>query len=94
MEWSFICVKTAYFSVISLFLFIVNDDRIHLECYFAAALTNLSCILALLFWKPDPGQLPLFFVFPGLWGMADAIWQTQTNGSLKSLNLFNLNYKL
>ncbi|CAL8314826.1 unnamed protein product [Boreogadus saida] len=46
---------------------------------FLAALTNLSCILALLFWKPDPDQMPLFFVFPALWGMADAIWQTQTN---------------
>ncbi|KAI4791336.1 hypothetical protein KUCAC02_034064 [Chaenocephalus aceratus] len=44
-----------------------------------AALTNFSCIIALLFWRPHPDQLPIFFVFPALWGMADAIWQTQTN---------------
>ncbi|XP_063078386.1 protein unc-93 homolog A [Engraulis encrasicolus] len=44
-----------------------------------AALINLSCIIALLFWRPHPDQLPVFFVFPALWGMADAIWQTQTN---------------
>ncbi|CAL8318219.1 unnamed protein product [Merluccius merluccius] len=47
--------------------------------FFLAALTNLSCILALLFWRPNPAQLPVFFVFPALWGLADAIWQTQTN---------------
>lgn len=46
---------------------------------FLAALANFSCIIALLFWKPHPDQLAVFFVFPALWGMADAIWQTQTN---------------
>lgn len=44
-----------------------------------AALTNLASIIALLLWKPHPDELPVFFVFPALWGMADAIWQTQTN---------------
>ncbi|XP_036406170.1 protein unc-93 homolog A [Megalops cyprinoides] len=44
-----------------------------------AAVSNFSCILALLFWQPHPNQLPLFFVFPALWGMGDAVWQTQTN---------------
>ncbi|XP_038818525.1 protein unc-93 homolog A-like [Salvelinus namaycush] len=44
-----------------------------------AAVTNFSCILALLFWRPHPDQLPVFFVFPALWGLADAVWQTQTN---------------
>ncbi|XP_029966647.1 protein unc-93 homolog A [Salarias fasciatus] len=47
--------------------------------FFFAALANFSCIIALLFWRPDPDQLWIFFVFPGLWGMSDAIWQTQTN---------------
>ncbi|XP_062407344.1 protein unc-93 homolog A-like [Sardina pilchardus] len=44
-----------------------------------AAVTNLSCILGLLVWRPHPDQLPAFFIFPSLWGMADAIWQTQMN---------------
>uniref|UniRef100_A0A3B5RD39 Unc-93 homolog A n=1 Tax=Xiphophorus maculatus TaxID=8083 RepID=A0A3B5RD39_XIPMA len=40
---------------------------------FSAGATNLSCIIALLFWRPHPDQLPVFFVcFPALWGMADA----------------------
>ncbi|XP_061284538.1 protein unc-93 homolog A isoform X3 [Bos javanicus] len=43
------------------------------------AVTQLACIVALLLWKPHPSQLPVFFVFPSLWGMADAVWQTQNN---------------
>ena len=52
----------------------------------AAAVLNLCCIIALLLWRPDPDQLPVFFVFPALWGMGDAVWQTQTNGKLPPLN--------
>ncbi|XP_039604702.1 protein unc-93 homolog A [Polypterus senegalus] len=44
-----------------------------------AAFTNLACIISLLTWKPHPDEFPVFFVFPALWGLADAIWQTQTN---------------
>ncbi|KAI4887681.1 hypothetical protein NFI96_014873 [Prochilodus magdalenae] len=44
-----------------------------------AALINLSSALALRFWQPHPNQLAVFFVFPALWGVGDAIWQTQTN---------------
>lgn len=45
-----------------------------------AAATNLSCIISFLLWKPDPNQLAVFFVLAALWGAADAVWQTQTNG--------------
>lgn len=58
----------------------LNDVCLIFICPFSAALANFCCIIALLFWRPDPHQLPVFFVFPALWGMADAIWQTQTNG--------------
>ncbi|XP_072218262.1 protein unc-93 homolog A [Leuresthes tenuis] len=47
--------------------------------FLLATVANFSSIIALLYWKPHPDQLPVFFVFPALWGMADAIWQTQTN---------------
>lgn len=46
---------------------------------FSAALANFACIIALLFWRPHPDDFWVFFTFPALWGMADAIWQTQTN---------------
>ncbi|NXU75725.1 UN93A protein, partial [Oreotrochilus melanogaster] len=45
-----------------------------------ATSTNAACIAALLLWKPHPKQLAVFFVFPALWGLSDAVWQTQTNG--------------
>ncbi|XP_039737471.1 protein unc-93 homolog A isoform X1 [Pteropus medius] len=48
--------------------------------YMLGAVTHLSCIVALLLWKPSPDQLAVFFVFAGLWGVADAVWQTQNNG--------------
>lgn len=47
--------------------------------YAFGAVTQLSCIVALLLWRPSPDQLAVFFVFSGLWGMADAVWQTQNN---------------
>ncbi|XP_060947674.1 protein unc-93 homolog A [Limanda limanda] len=47
--------------------------------FLLAALTNFGCIIALLMWKPHPDELAVFFVFPALWGMSDAVWQTQTN---------------
>uniref|UniRef100_A0A8C0MEW2 Protein unc-93 homolog A n=2 Tax=Canis lupus familiaris TaxID=9615 RepID=A0A8C0MEW2_CANLF len=47
--------------------------------YGLGAVTHLSCIVALLLWKPHPDQLAVFFVFSGLWGVADAVWQTQNN---------------
>ncbi|KAM9798243.1 protein unc-93 homolog A [Neosynchiropus ocellatus] len=47
--------------------------------FLLAAVLNFGCIMALLFWRPDPDALAVFFVFPALWGMADAVWQTQTN---------------
>ncbi|XP_017310923.1 protein unc-93 homolog A [Ictalurus punctatus] len=44
-----------------------------------AAVINLSCVIALLYWRPHPDELPFLFVFPALWGVADAVWQTQAN---------------
>ncbi|NWX61196.1 UN93A protein, partial [Promerops cafer] len=44
-----------------------------------AAVMNTGCIIALLLWKPHPKQLAVFFVIPALWGLSDAVWQTQTN---------------
>ncbi|ELW69059.1 Protein unc-93 like protein A [Tupaia chinensis] len=47
--------------------------------YSLGSVIQLACITALLLWRPRSDQLALFFVFPGLWGMADAVWQTQNN---------------
>ncbi|XP_066286409.1 protein unc-93 homolog A-like [Branchiostoma lanceolatum] len=42
-------------------------------------LLNLSLMIHLLAMTPDPQYAPVFFVHVGLWGVADAIWQTQIN---------------
>ncbi|KAM4694255.1 uncharacterized protein O3C94_004699 [Discoglossus pictus] len=38
--------------------------------------TSISCIIGLLLWSPNPNQLALFFIFPSLWSLSDAICQT------------------
>ncbi|CAH7305860.1 Unc93a [Phodopus roborovskii] len=47
--------------------------------YGMGATIHLSCITTLLLWRPALAQLPVFFIIPALWGMADAVWQTQNN---------------
>ncbi|CAH2251643.1 unc-93 homolog A [Pelobates cultripes] len=44
--------------------------------FMLAALTSASCIIALLLWCPHPSQFAVFFIFPALWSMSDAICQT------------------
>ncbi|XP_013389655.1 protein unc-93 homolog A isoform X2 [Lingula anatina] len=40
---------------------------------------HLSLQVVFLTWQPTSDSLALLFVFAGLWGMGDAIWQTQIN---------------
>ena len=47
---------------------------------FGAAL-NVGAITVLFVWTPDPEEKEIFFVLAAVWGMADAIWQTQINGN-------------
>jgi predicted MFS family arabinose efflux permease len=37
-------------------------------------------VVVLLFWRPHPSSPLVFFVISGLWGVGDAVWQTQMNG--------------
>ncbi|XP_046333735.2 protein unc-93 homolog A-like [Haliotis rufescens] len=43
-----------------------------------AAVMNIALIITMLLWHPSPSNKVMFFVVPGLWGMADAVWQTQS----------------
>ena len=53
------------------------------------ALINLGIIFTLRHWMPHPDDVALFFVMAGLWGVSDAVWQTQINGkSLQSIHIF------
>ncbi|XP_045611694.1 UNC93-like protein [Procambarus clarkii] len=40
---------------------------------------NLSIIITLIYWSPNPEDLPVFYILAGLWGVSDAVWQTQIN---------------
>lgn len=42
-------------------------------------LINLGLNITLTYWTPKPDDLVMFFVISGLWGVADAVWQTQIN---------------
>jgi len=46
---------------------------------FATAL-NLALIIAMLIWIPDASEPAALFIMAALWGLADAVWQTQVNG--------------
>ena len=38
-------------------------------------------MVAFLLWQPDPNMKYMFYVFAGLWGLGDAVIQTQINGT-------------
>ena len=47
-------------------------------------LINAAVIVVLFTWSPHPKQAYLFYILAALWGMADAVWQTQINGEQHS----------
>jgi len=44
-----------------------------------AAMTNLAVILVLRLWMPSSNEFYVLFIIAALWGISDAIWQTQIN---------------
>ena len=44
------------------------------------AFINLAVILVLRLWTPNADEAYVFFIIAALWGISDAIWQTQING--------------
>ena len=47
------------------------------------AIVHVSLIVVLLHWKPHPDNPYVFYTVSGLWGVGDAVWQTQVNGMYK-----------
>ncbi len=52
--------------------------------FLTGACLNTGTIFLLMNWKPTPDNPVVFFIIAGIWGIADAIWQTQINGKSKS----------
>lgn len=44
------------------------------------AVVHAVLIGVLLMWRPHPDSPLVFFAISGLWGVGDAVWQTQVNG--------------
>ncbi|XP_017774068.1 PREDICTED: UNC93-like protein isoform X2 [Nicrophorus vespilloides] len=44
------------------------------------ALVHCALVAWFLVWKPHPSNPSVFFIASGLWGVGDAVWQTQVNG--------------
>ncbi|CAF1633949.1 unnamed protein product [Rotaria sp. Silwood1] len=49
------------------------------SCFAIATLISYSLIITMLVWHPSSDQIVILFIIAGLWGVADAVWQTQTN---------------
>lgn len=44
------------------------------------AIVHCSLVIWFLIWRPTPLNPAYFFIASGLWGVGDAVWQTQVNG--------------
>eukprot|EP00096_Caligus_rogercresseyi_P002815 TRINITY_DN1512_c1_g1_i1.p1 TRINITY_DN1512_c1_g1~~TRINITY_DN1512_c1_g1_i1.p1 ORF type:complete len:461 (+),score=77.14 TRINITY_DN1512_c1_g1_i1:3453-4835(+) len=47
--------------------------------FYFGALVNAAVILTFFYWMPTPEEYYVFYILSGLWGIADAVWQTQIN---------------
>ena len=52
------------------------------------AFLNTVVIGVLFNWMPNPNENYVFFILAALWGIADAVWQTQINGESRSFIQF------
>lgn len=48
--------------------------------FIVATALNIAALIAMELWHLARKQLIVFFVIPGVWGLADSIWQTQSAG--------------
>lgn len=48
--------------------------------FIVATALNIAALVAMELWHLARKQLIVFFVIPGVWGLADSIWQTQSAG--------------
>ena len=63
--------------------------------YLLGAGINLTVIIIMLTWDLTPvvhEQEWIFFILAGMWGIADAVWQTQINGEIYTCCSFTPNH--
>ena len=57
-----------------------------LPVFILGCVANTSAIIILFVWEPNSNDVHMFFIVAALWGLADAVWQTQINGQHRLLN--------
>ncbi len=82
--WTMICFGVCDTLGSYLFGFMVKHVG-RVPCFLTAACLNYATIFTFLYWNPNVEQVYLLFVLPAIWGLSDAVWQTQLNGK-SSLN--------
>lgn len=56
----------------------------------SATVLQIGVIVTLLVWRPEPGDLMIFFSIAGVWGTVDAVWLVQINGKKHKVILENI----
>ena len=51
-----------------------------------AGAVNLVTLIVMYIWKPTSDHMALIYVVPIVWGLAEGIWQTQSNGMSHCVN--------
>ncbi|CAF0820564.1 unnamed protein product [Adineta steineri] len=46
-------------------------------CFVSAAVFNYAMIVWMYFWEPNDQQIIVLYIISGVWGISDAIWQSQ-----------------
>ncbi|CAH1781374.1 unnamed protein product [Owenia fusiformis] len=64
-----------------------------------AGIVHMTLLVMMCIWRPHPDEMFAFFLMPALWGVGDAIWQSQINAFYGSLFATNpdaafANYRL
>jgi predicted MFS family arabinose efflux permease len=49
-------------------------------CFIIATILNYASIIVMYFWEPVEDQMYVLFIIAGMWGVADAVWQSQVVG--------------
>ncbi|PSN43975.1 UNC93-like protein [Blattella germanica] len=52
------------------------------------AVVHACLVGVLLIWRPHPSSPLVFFTISGLWGVGDAVWQTQVNAAFSNYRLW------
>ena len=48
----------------------------------SAFLAHMSALITFLLWTPNPDHIIVYYILAALWGVGDAVIQTQVNGNV------------